>query len=142
MPRILLVDDEALIAAMLHEWVVELGFDVAGPTACVESALALIVKEAKTLSGAILDVTLGQGDSYPIADELHRLGIPFAFARSWRPCVGPALSRCDDAAEAVRIRRFECDARAHAATGLAALVGLDLAPLRSRSEGQLSEMSR
>jgi DNA-binding NtrC family response regulator len=80
MPRFLLVDDEALIAAMLHEWVVELGFDVAGPAACVESALALIAKEAKTLSGAILDVTLGQADSYPIADELHRLGIPFAFA--------------------------------------------------------------
>jgi DNA-binding NtrC family response regulator len=80
MPRFLLVDDEALIAAMLHEWVIELGFGVAGPAACVESALALIAQEAKMLSGAILDVTLGDGDSYPIADELNRLGIPFAFA--------------------------------------------------------------
>jgi DNA-binding NtrC family response regulator len=80
MPRFLLVDDEALIAAMLHEWVVELGFGVVGPAACVESALSLIAQEGKMLSGAILDVTLGHGDSCPIADELHRLGIPFAFA--------------------------------------------------------------
>jgi DNA-binding response OmpR family regulator len=80
MPRFLLVDDEALLAELLNDWLVELGHEVVGPAACVDSALSLIAQEGKTLSGAILDVTLGQGDSYPIADELNRLGIPFAFA--------------------------------------------------------------
>jgi DNA-binding response OmpR family regulator len=80
MPRFLLVDDEALLAELLNDWLVELGHEVVGPVASVEDALPLIETEGNRLSGAILDVTLAHGDSYPIADELRRLGIPFAFA--------------------------------------------------------------
>jgi DNA-binding response OmpR family regulator len=80
MPNILIVDDEPLISAMLEDWLVELGFDVVGPAHCVDDALALIAEHAASLDGAILDVTLRDGTSYPVADELRQRGVPFAFA--------------------------------------------------------------
>lgn len=80
MPRFLVVDDEPLIAEMLCDWLMELGHEVAGPAATVDRALALIAEEAPGLAGAILDVTLRDGYSYPIAEELYRRRIPFAFA--------------------------------------------------------------
>ena len=85
MPRILVVDDETLISALLEDWLVELGCEVVGPADCVETALALIAEHAASLNGAILDVTLGDKDSYPVADELRQRGIPFAFSTGHGP---------------------------------------------------------
>ena len=79
MPRFLIVDDEPLISEMLCDWLVELGHEIAGPVASVESALAVIARE-KELDGAILDVSLRDGDSYPIAEQLRLRSVPFAFA--------------------------------------------------------------
>ncbi len=76
--RILLVEDEALIAMMLGDWIAELGHVVGGPHHHAASAVAYLDTE-NTIDAALLDVQLADGDSFPVADELVRRNLPFAF---------------------------------------------------------------
>ena len=80
MPRVLVVDDDILLIELLRDWLTELGCEIAGPAQSVDSALEVIAQEGRALDGAILDVSLGKGDSYPVAEALRARGIPFAFA--------------------------------------------------------------
>src|SRR5262245_56954989 len=77
-PRVLVLEDEPLIAVMVRGWLTELGCEPVGPAHTVPCALALI--ERGPLDGAILDVTIGDQDCSAAADALRRRGIPFAFA--------------------------------------------------------------
>lgn len=76
--RILVVEDEYLIATELAEALEELGAEVVGPVANVRSALAE-VERAEHLDGASLDVTLGQEKSFEVAALLQERGVPFVF---------------------------------------------------------------
>ena len=77
--RILLVEDEPLIAMMLEDFLDALGKTLAGTADSVAPALALI--EAGGIDAAILDVNLRAGEqSWPVADALAARGIPFVFA--------------------------------------------------------------
>ena len=78
MPRILLVDDEPLISMMVEDWLTELGCEVVGPARSVADGLGFATEAP--LDGAILDIRLGDGESYPVAQALLSRGIPFAFA--------------------------------------------------------------
>jgi two-component SAPR family response regulator len=81
-PRVLLVEDEWLIAFGLEELVRELGYDVVGPVPSVPLALALLEKEQVHI--AILDVNLGLGmKSFPIAEALKVKRIPFLFVSGY-----------------------------------------------------------
>jgi CheY-like chemotaxis protein len=75
--RVLVVDDEPLIAMLAADWLTELGYDVAGPVGKVEEGLRLL--EEGTLDGALLDVNLGTGDSFSLADAARAKGIPVGF---------------------------------------------------------------
>ena len=77
-PRILIVDDESLIAMLLEDFLSELGYLTVGPANSVKSALDLI--EQGAIDAAIVDVALGEEDSAPIAAALCARDIPFAFA--------------------------------------------------------------
>lgn len=76
--RVLIVEDEPLIAEMLREWLTELGCGVAGPVATNEAALALL--RNGSLTGAILDITVSDGLTYDVAKALQERGVPFVFA--------------------------------------------------------------
>ena len=78
MPRVLVVDDEHLVSMMLADWLAELGCETLGPANTVAAALRLI--DQAPVDAAILDVSLGNEQSYPVANELRRRRIPFAFA--------------------------------------------------------------
>jgi CheY-like chemotaxis protein len=78
MPRILVVEDETLIAILVADWLAELGYEIAGPVGTVAEALALV--GGGELDGAILDVSLDGDDSFAVADALRARKIPFAFA--------------------------------------------------------------
>jgi CheY-like chemotaxis protein len=80
-PLVLVVEDEPLIAMLVQEWLEELNCNVVGPAASVTGALELIAGVA--LDGAVLDVSLGKEESFPIADELRKRGVPFAFATGY-----------------------------------------------------------
>lgn len=77
--RILVVEDEYLIAMEVKNWLQTVGSKVVGPVPSVEQALDLI--EDGGLEAAVLDINLGEGDTaYAIADELGERGIPYLFA--------------------------------------------------------------
>ncbi|HXG99421.1 MAG TPA: response regulator [Sphingomicrobium sp.] len=78
-PRcILIVEDEPLIAMMLEDFILSLGYEVAGPCESVSEALAAVA--SKDFHLAILDVNL-QGESvWPVATALRERGIPFLLA--------------------------------------------------------------
>jgi CheY-like chemotaxis protein len=78
MPRVLVLEDEQLIAMMVKEWLDELGCETVGPAATVKKALGLI--DAGALDAALLDVSLGNQDCAPVADVLRERGVPFALA--------------------------------------------------------------
>jgi len=76
--RVLVVEDEPLIAMELEEILAEAGFSVVGPVGTVQSALNLIGSEAVDV--ALLDANLGGAPVDEIAASLTRKRIPFAFA--------------------------------------------------------------
>lgn len=75
--RVLIVEDEALIAMLLVDWMTELGHEGVGPVATAAAALAI---DSAAIDAALLDLHLRDGDSYEIAAQLQAHGIPFAFA--------------------------------------------------------------
>ncbi len=77
--RVLLVEDEPLIAMMLEDFLDALDRQCAGTADCVATALPLV--EAGDFDCAILDVNLRAGEkSWPIATALAKRNIPFVFA--------------------------------------------------------------
>jgi len=75
--RILVVEDEMMIAFFIEDCLLDLGHQVVGPAARVNTALSLI--EAENLDCALLDVNVAGEDVYPAAVELKTRGVPFMF---------------------------------------------------------------
>lgn len=77
--RILVVEDEYLIANEVKAWLKSAGCEVAGPVPRAEQALDLI--ENQRPDAAVLDFNPGEGaTTYPVADRLSLLGVPYLFA--------------------------------------------------------------
>jgi DNA-binding response OmpR family regulator len=87
MHRVLIVDDEPILALDLAEEVERAGYTVVGPVASVAAALRLIDEVGCDVG--ILDVNLGKEDSGPIAAVLREKDIPFVivsgYARKQQP---------------------------------------------------------
>lgn len=80
--RVLVLEDEPLIAMLLVDILERAGCMIAGPSYDVAQALALVSGE--NIDVAVLDVNLGAGvTSAPVADELAKLGIPFIYATGY-----------------------------------------------------------
>jgi PAS domain S-box-containing protein len=80
-PRLLLVEDEALVAMMIQETLVELGFHVIGPVSTASGALA--AARESHFDAAVLDINLGDGLVYTVAEILEKRGVPFAFVTGY-----------------------------------------------------------
>ena len=86
MAKILIVDDEPLITAMMEDWLSELGHEVIGPAHNLARALDL----ANSDIDAIVDVSLGKDNSYPLVDALIGRGLPLALATGHgQDCIDP-----------------------------------------------------
>lgn len=79
--RVLVVEDEAMVALMLEDVLVELGYAIVGPVAKLERALETARREK--LDAAILDVNLNGAEAYGIAEVLAARDIPFAFVTGY-----------------------------------------------------------
>ncbi len=77
MARILVVDDEPLIAMLVEEWLVDMGHEPVGPAHSLAEATALL---ETPMDGAIVDLTLGSESGRPIAEALAAKGKPFVYA--------------------------------------------------------------
>jgi PAS domain S-box-containing protein len=80
-PRVLLVEDEALVAMMMKGFLEQLGCAVAGPFVTPFEALAYLKEHS--VDAAILDVNLAGETVYPVAEALYCNGVPFAFATGY-----------------------------------------------------------
>lgn len=76
--RVLIVEDEWLLADHLDSIVTRAGASVIGPVASVADALDLLAGPAAP-DAATLNVKLENEMSYPVADRLAELGIPYVF---------------------------------------------------------------
>ena len=79
--RILIVEDETMIAMMVEDFLEELGWDVAGWAGTAERALAM-ARDAD-IDAALLDVNLSGQDTFAVADVLSERHIPFVFATGY-----------------------------------------------------------
>ena len=79
--RILVVEDETMVAMLIEDILDELGYTAIGPAARVAEALQILETEA--LDGALLDVNLLGETSYGIADALAERGCPFIFTTGY-----------------------------------------------------------
>ena len=80
MAKILIIDDEPLITAMMEDWLSELGHLVVGPAHNLATAMELAASE---IDAAIVDVSLGKDNSYPLVEALIARGLPFALATGY-----------------------------------------------------------
>lgn len=80
--RVLLLEDQLLIALEAEENLLGLGAESVFIAASVAEAMAMM--ENATPDFAILDINLGpSGTSFPVAEALARQGVPFAFATGY-----------------------------------------------------------
>ncbi len=86
--RILVVEDEAFIAAMLADMLEELGYDVAASVSHIAQAKDFLA--AETVDAALLDVNLGVEKIDPVADLLAERACPFIFTTGYGKSGVPA----------------------------------------------------
>jgi CheY-like chemotaxis protein len=79
--RILVVEDEMLIAILIEDMLQDLGCHVVGPVSRLDAALRLAHEEP--LNAAILDVRIRGGQVYSVAEELLARNIAFVLASGY-----------------------------------------------------------
>ncbi|MFA9201180.1 MAG: response regulator [Cypionkella sp.] len=75
--RILLVEDEYFQAIDAKRWLEEAGAEVVGPAGNSEAIGGCIA--AADFDAAIVDINLGGGPDFGVADELRRRAVPMLF---------------------------------------------------------------
>ena len=89
--RVLVVEDETLIAMDIAAILSDAGFTVVGPVGSVAHALALI--ERSGCEAAVLDINLGDGTAEPIARVLSARATPFVTISGYSREQQPAAFR-------------------------------------------------
>ncbi|WP_179187937.1 response regulator [Sphingomonas sp. IBVSS2] len=79
--RVLVVEDEPVVAMYLEDLLEALGCETIGPASRLADGLALA--EGGGFDVAILDINLSGERSTPIAEALRARGVPFAFASGY-----------------------------------------------------------
>src|SRR5258708_9567213 len=79
--RVLVVEDETIVALFIEDLLVELGHEVAGVVYRLEEAMARA--DDRSFDFAILDVHLAGKEVFPFADALVDRGVPFLFATGY-----------------------------------------------------------
>ena len=81
--RVLIVEDEPLLALNIDDMLTELGYSVAGTATRIETALLLAANREFEI--AVLDINLAGSNTFPVADILRARGIPFVFTSGYGP---------------------------------------------------------
>jgi CheY-like chemotaxis protein len=79
--RVLLVEDEPIIAMTAEDMLGELGCTVAAIAATLGEALEAVEREAFDL--VLLDINLNGAESHPVAERLRAKGRPFVFTTGY-----------------------------------------------------------
>jgi CheY-like chemotaxis protein len=85
-PRIMIVEDEALVALMVEDLLTDFGCQISASFGAVDDALAYLTDAPAPpadIDGAVLDVNIGGTMVFPVAERLRAAGIPFVFATGY-----------------------------------------------------------
>ena len=80
--RVLVVEDEMMIAMLVEDMLADLGCAVVGPAHALDAALDLALTEPN-LDAALLDVNLGGQPVFAVADALREKGVPAIFCTGY-----------------------------------------------------------
>ncbi len=96
--RVLVVEDEYMIAVEIVEALLNAGAETLGPVASVSDAERLVVTEDR-IDGALLDVNLGNEAVWPVVDMLLARKVPLVIATGYDanaiPLAYAHLPRCE-----------------------------------------------
>lgn len=80
---VLIVEDEVLVSVMIEDFLLDIG--ASEVIVCGSPNEANVVIGKRSVHCAILDVKIGDADSFGLADELTQRGVPFFFATASGP---------------------------------------------------------
>jgi DNA-binding response OmpR family regulator len=85
--RILVVEDEALVAMLVEDELLDAGAHIVGTASSVAEALRIIEAAMGDggISAAVLDLNLDGEAIWPVANALDELGVPFLFETGYAP---------------------------------------------------------
>ena len=86
--RVLIAEDEYLLASKMVEEFAKLGVETIGPASTVKRALDL-VEHCGPLDAAMLDIKLRNEMIFPVADALRARGVPFVFTTGYNQKIIP-----------------------------------------------------
>ena len=89
--RVLVVEDETLIAVLIEDMLAAMECEIVGPIGKLETAIQT-AKESK-FDIAVLDITIRGGKVYPVAEDLLARGVPFVLASGYGDWALPASLR-------------------------------------------------
>ena len=89
--KVLVVEDEYLVATLMEDMLASAGCIVAGPIPRLAQALDAASKEACDV--AVLDVNLAGERVYPVADILAQRNVPFVFVTGYGVLPGEYANR-------------------------------------------------
>lgn len=106
--RILVAEDEYMIADEFCAELAEAGAVVIGPVATIQGALELIASEPE-IDGAVLDINLGGEMIFPAAELLMERGVPIVFATGYDAIAIPTrfahVARCEKPVNLIKVLR-------------------------------------
>lgn len=79
--RVLLVEDESLVALMIEDMIEDIGAVGIGTASTIDEALATLQSARPDI--AVLDINVGGNTVFPVCERLAELGIPFVFSTGY-----------------------------------------------------------
>jgi len=79
--RVLVLEDEWLIAEQIGGALAQAGYEIVGPVGRVRQAMDLLEREAVDL--AVLDINVHEDRSFQVADRLAETATPFVFVSGY-----------------------------------------------------------
>lgn len=80
--RVLVVEDESLVAMLLETILEDMGCTPVGPAANIDDGLKMAT-DGEHLDAALLDVNVAGRQVFPIAEALKARGVPFVFSTGY-----------------------------------------------------------
>lgn len=86
--RVLVVEDQYYLASDICEWLEGAGATVVGPVG--NAAKAFDILNGQNVDTAVVDINLGLGPTFDLAQALSERGVPFLFATGYDAAAIPA----------------------------------------------------
>ena len=80
--RVLIVEDESLVAMLLETILEDMGCLTVGPASSIDEGL-ILARDTPDIDAALLDVNVAGQVVFPVAEVLRDRGVPFVFSTGY-----------------------------------------------------------